>query len=79
MRFVPIAVVFAISLVVSAASADDAGIRVDARRVLHTVSPYLIGACIEDVNHEIYGGIDSQRLFGESFQEPCPGDDNFAE
>lgn len=27
------------------------------------------GACIEDVNHEIYGGLYSQMLFGESFQE----------
>ena len=31
---------------------------------------YLTGACIEDVNHEIYGGIYSQMIFGESFQEP---------
>ena len=34
------------------------------------VSRYLTGACIEDVNHEIYGGLYSQMLFGESFQEP---------
>ena len=26
--------------------------------------------CIEDVNHEVYGGIYSQMIFGESFQEP---------
>src|SRR5205814_2116875 len=31
---------------------------------------YLTGACIEDVNHEIYGGIYSQMIFGENFQEP---------
>jgi len=30
------------------------------------------GACIEDVNHEIYGGIYAQRIFGESFEEPAP-------
>ncbi len=30
------------------------------------------GACIEDVNHEIYGGLYSQMIFGESFQEPPP-------
>jgi len=29
----------------------------------------MTGACIEDVNHEIYGGIYSQMIFGESFQE----------
>ena len=63
-------------LAVSVASAEEATIRVDAQRVLHTLSPYLTGACIEDVNHEVYGGIDSQMIFGESFQEPCPGDDN---
>ena len=34
------------------------------------VSQFLTGECIEDVNHEIYGGIYSQMLFGESFQEP---------
>ena len=63
-------------LSVSAASAEEATIRVDAAKVLHTLSPYLTGACIEDVNHEVYGGIDSQMVFGESFREPCPGDDN---
>jgi hypothetical protein len=63
-------------LAVSLASAEDASIRVDAGKVLHTLSPYLTGACIEDVNHEVYGGIDSQMIFGESFQEPCSGDDN---
>jgi hypothetical protein len=62
--------------VVSAALAEDATIRVDATKVLHTLSPYLTGACIEDVNHEVYGGIDSQMIFGESFQEPCPGGDH---
>ncbi|WP_161604741.1 family 16 glycoside hydrolase [Roseiconus nitratireducens] len=34
------------------------------------MSPYLTGACIEDVNHEIYGSLYSQMIFGESFQEP---------
>ncbi len=49
---------------------DDVTIRVDARQPGRPVSRYLTGACIEDVNHEIYGGIYSQMLFGESFQEP---------
>ena len=48
-----------------------ATITVNADQVLHTNSPYLTGACIEDVNHEIYGGIDSQMIFGESFAEPA--------
>jgi hypothetical protein len=48
---------------------EGATITVHANQVLHTNSPYLTGACIEDVNHEIYGGIDSQMIFGESFAE----------
>lgn len=53
-------------------SAAEATIHIDAKRVLGEISPYLTGACIEDVNHEIYGGIYSQMVFGESFQEPSP-------
>ena len=45
-------------------------IEIDARQPGRPVSRYLTGACIEDVNHEIYGGIYSQMIFGESFQEP---------
>ncbi|QEL15079.1 beta-L-arabinofuranosidase domain-containing protein [Limnoglobus roseus] len=52
--------------------APDATIRVDVRRPGKPVSKYLAGACIEDVNHEIYGGLYSQMIFGESFQEPPP-------
>ena len=48
-----------------------ATIRVDAAKSAGQVSRYLTGACIEDVNHEIYGGLYSQMIFGESFQEPA--------
>jgi alpha-L-arabinofuranosidase len=51
------------------ADAPQATIRVDAARRSGRVSRYLMGACIEDVNHEIYGGLYSQMIFGESFQE----------
>mgnify|MGYP007078080833 CR=1 FL=1 len=37
-------------------------------------SPWLVGAGIEDVNHELAGGLSSQMLFGESFEEPPGGD-----
>jgi alpha-L-arabinofuranosidase len=50
--------------------AQTAAIRVDRQHVLGPVSPYLTGSCLEDVNHEVYGGISSQMIFGESFQEP---------
>ena len=52
------------------ALAQDAVIRIHADQVTHSVSRFLTGACIEDVNHEIYGGLYSQMIFGESFQEP---------
>ncbi|MGN1410123.1 MAG: hypothetical protein ACI4XJ_08095 [Eubacteriales bacterium] len=33
------------------------------------LSHLLRGACMEDVNHELYGGIWSQMIFGEAFEE----------
>src|ERR1700758_3281272 len=45
-------------------------IEVRADQATRPVSRLLTGACIEDVNHEIYGGLYSQMVFGESFQEP---------
>jgi len=59
------------SLSTSAIHADETTIDVRADRVLHAVSRHLTGACLEDVNHEVYGGIYSQMVFGESFQEPA--------
>ena len=51
---------------------QEARIDVQADQLVGRVSRCLTGACIEDVNHEIYGGIYSQMIFGESFQEPAP-------
>ena len=47
------------------------GIKVEVHpdKVLNRITPLLYGAGMEDVNHEIYGGIYSQRIFGESFEE----------
>lgn len=55
-----------------AAPADTrtATVRIDASKVEQHITPWLYGACIEDVNHEIYGGIYDQKIFGESFEEP---------
>ena len=56
------------------ASAQNASITVHPEQILtKTLSPYMTGACLEDVNHEVYGGIDSQMIYGESFQEPPCG------
>lgn len=52
--------------------AEEFMISVKANQVVGRVPRHLTGACIEDVNHEIYGGIYSQMIFGESFQEPLP-------
>ena len=52
------------------APADDSTLTVDASRVVNRVSPLMYGSCIEDVNHEIYGGLYAQMIFGESFEEP---------
>jgi alpha-L-arabinofuranosidase len=56
----------------SVATAQETQVVVRADQVSHRLSRYLTGACIEDVNHEIYGGLYSQMIFGESFQEPAP-------
>ncbi len=48
-------------------------IRVDAARVMNRITLSMYGSCIEDVNHEIYGGLYAQRIFGESFEEPPAG------
>ncbi|WP_455584477.1 family 16 glycoside hydrolase [Bacteroides sp.] len=50
----------------------NATISVDATKIKQEITPYLYGSCIEDVNHEIYGGLYDQRIFGESFEEPVP-------
>ena len=52
--------------VLAGARAGETRITVQADQVLHPVSRFLTGACIEDVNHEIYGGLYSQMVFGES-------------
>ncbi len=52
------------------ASSSDARIHVRPAQVISHLSPWMYGSCIEDVNHEIYGGLYAQRIFGESFEEP---------
>ena len=44
---------------------------VDAGKVLCRVEPLIYGAGAEDVNHEIYGGLYDQKVFGEGFEEPA--------
>jgi Domain of Unknown Function (DUF1080)/Alpha-L-arabinofuranosidase C-terminal domain len=67
----PMLVALWLSATPSLLVAGDVIVSVRADRVVGRVSRHLTGACIEDVNHEIYGGIYSQMIFGESFQEPA--------
>ena len=48
-------------------------ITVDAADVRNTIPHTLFGTCIEDVNHEVYGGLYAQLIMGESFEEPASG------
>jgi len=51
-------------------SSEVASIKVS-NKVSNRITRFMTGACLEDVNHEVYGGIYSQMLYGESFQEPA--------
>lgn len=66
------AVAACLTVILSTAGAQtpDAHITVDAGQVVNHVTPLMYGSCIEDVNHEIYGGLYDQKIFGESFEEP---------
>ena len=66
----PPSLALTLCLAAVAAGQEEARILVRADRPGPEVSRHMTGVCIEDVNHEIYGGIDSQMVFGESFQEP---------
>ncbi|MEO7717366.1 MAG: family 16 glycoside hydrolase [Capsulimonas sp.] len=52
------------------ACADNAAIHVNTGQIVSHITPRMTGSCIEDVNHEIYGGLYDQKIFGESFEEP---------
>jgi len=60
--------VIVFSFVTTIAYSQDT-ITVYPNKSIKTVSTLTTGACLEDVNHEIYGGLYSQVVFGESFQE----------
>jgi hypothetical protein len=57
----------------SLAVGDPIQIAIHPDQVIQPTNTCLKGICIEDVNHEIYGGLYSQMIFGESFQEPAGG------
>ncbi|MFT3703419.1 MAG: DUF1080 domain-containing protein [Agriterribacter sp.] len=53
--------------------AQDNRIIVYADSVVNQIPSTLFGSCMEDVNHEIYGGLYDQKIMGESFEEPASG------
>jgi alpha-L-arabinofuranosidase len=53
-----------------AAPPTDSTLKIDAGDVVNKTTRLMYGSCIEDVNHEIYGGLYAQMIFGESFEEP---------
>ena len=55
----------------SAISSVAQTLTVDAGKVLCRVEPLIYGSGAEDVNHEIYGGLYDQKIFGEGFEEPA--------
>ncbi len=61
-----------IALIASVFACHGATVTVDTASVLAEVPPTLYGTGMEDVNHEIYGGLDAQRLYDESFEETIP-------
>jgi alpha-L-arabinofuranosidase len=61
----------AASLQASPSPSVDAQITVAPAIIVGHPGTSLYGSCIEDVNHEIYGGLYDQKLFGESFEEPA--------
>lgn len=71
-RTVVFTVLLSVGLSAFATVAGKGKIVVLAGKVSHQISPLTTGACLEDVNHEVYGGIYSQMIFGESFEEPAP-------
>lgn len=67
-----------VSLVGNRAHKEDIRVTVDPQNKQGSVSGLLYGACMEDVNHELYGGIWSQMIFGEHFEEsPTSSADDF--
>ncbi|MCX7013116.1 MAG: hypothetical protein NTW86_11270 [Candidatus Sumerlaeota bacterium] len=61
-----------LALMVGAAGWAEGGgavVRVDAENVLVEREQSLVGANIEDVNHQLYGGLYSQLIHGECFEE----------
>ena len=61
-----------VMLGVAVVAAKPVTVAVDVNDVLAEIPRTFYGTGMEDVNHEIYGGLDAQRLYDESFEEILP-------
>lgn len=75
-RMIP-ALLFAGASLAPAAGAAEAKVQVKAGEVLITRETSLIGGNIEDLNFQLYGGLYSQLLHGECFEEDVDPTDLF--
>ena len=60
------------NILLSVAVLSSVHVSADLNVVKSEVPRTLYGTGMEDVNHEIYGGLDAQRLYDESFEETIP-------
>ena len=67
-----IATIFTISATICL-NAQCKSIDIDCAKQIQTATKFLYGACLEDLNHEVYGGLYGQMIFGERFEEPPEG------
>ena len=55
---------------VAASTGSDQTLVISLDNLTHRVSPDMTGCGLENINHEIYGGLYSQLLWDESFEQP---------
>lgn len=72
-RFCVLLGFFYLLILFQPSSAQSHRIFVDPNQVMNRIPPTIYGSCIEDVNHEICGGLYGQLIFSESFEEPSSG------
>ena len=64
-----LAVIFLLCLLVSCTKIYESSITIDASQKLHRASIRLNGANVEDLNFQCYGGMYSQLLYGQDFED----------
>lgn len=66
-----IAITFTVASLLAACATYQDRLDIDVSEVTGDIPSLIYGAGAEDVNHEIYGGLYDQRIFGESMEEPA--------